>query len=57
MYMHYLLLCAFLQNDDQLKSKLKIQLLTRNLSIYSWNPSASYVSGTTLRLADDKIQW
>ena len=53
---HYLLLCAFLQGDDQLKSKLKIQIFTLEYRIYNWNPRASYVLGTEVMLADDRIQ-
>ena len=56
---HYilLLLCAFLQNDDQLKSKLKTQMLTRRYGIYIGNSRASYVTGATVWLAHDDIQW
>ena len=43
---HYLLLCAFLQNDDQLKSRLKIPIITRNYEYFVSNPGASFVSDT-----------
>ena len=54
---HYLLLCVFLQNDDQLKSKLKIKTFTRDYGVYSWNIRASYVTDTLVWLAHDNIHW
>ena len=50
-------MCSFLQNDGQLKSKLKIQIFTREYRIYSGNSRASYVTDTEVMLAHDKIQW
>ena len=53
----YILLCALLQNADQLKSKLKIQMFTHNLWVYMSNSIASYVTDTEVVLAHDNIQW
>ena len=54
-HVHYLLLCAFLQNDVQLKSMLKIQTVTHAMWDFLTNSSTSYIGSTIVEFADDNI--
>ena len=51
------LLCAFLQNDVQLKSKLKMQTVACNMWDFLTNSSTSFINSTVVELADDSIHW